>query len=736
MKFSVFQGWMLAGMLFALGAGASPLDLHNVVWDSPSENCHGSMPLGNGDLGLNVWMEKNGDLLFYIGKTDAWSDSVRLLKLGRVRVRCLPDLFGSTRKFRQELKFQQGEIVFSGRDAKMRVWVDANQPIVRVEVESGKAFEVVASLESWREADRVLEAGEAGSASATAADPGPCTELADTIVTNNERETVWYHRNTKSSWPATMALQGLASFAAQSPDPLMDRTFGGVLEKSPGKKTRHMVSVYALTKQTPGIDEWRKEIEELRAQGGRQDLESERRAHQAWWDAFWNRSWIRLGGARDTEPVNFGYIAQRFMNACTGRGAYPIKFNGATLTVDARRGAQGHIKGAYNADYRSWGGGYWFQNTRLIYWPMLESGDFDLMRPLFDMYMKALPLAEARTKTYFGHEGAFFPETMCFWGSYMNENYGWDRAGKAVSQVDNPYIRYYWQGGLELCAMMADYYEFTGDADFLRQTLLPFSEAILRFYDQHYKRDGAGRLVMEPAQALETWWVATNPLPEVAGLQYVIDRLLAMPSALTTAEDREGWARLRSAVPGIPMRDVEGGKILSPAESYVPQVSNSENPELYAIFPYKLFGVNKPNLDIAKRSFEVRRQKDDYCWHQDDAQMALLGLAKEARTGLVQRFQRTDKGSRFPGFWGPNNDYIPDFDHGGEGQIALQAMLVQYDGDKIMLFPAWPKAWDVSFKLRAPKNTVVEGVYRGGKVERLHVEPAAREKDVVTLTPQ
>jgi len=34
------------------------------------------MPLGNGDIGLNVWTEPGGDLLFYISKTDAWGDQV------------------------------------------------------------------------------------------------------------------------------------------------------------------------------------------------------------------------------------------------------------------------------------------------------------------------------------------------------------------------------------------------------------------------------------------------------------------------------------------------------------------------------------------------------------------------------------------------------------------------------------------------------------------------------------
>ena len=47
-----------------------------------------------------------------------------------------------------------------------------------------------------------------------------------------------------------------------------------------------------------------------------------------------------------------------------------------------------------------------------------------------------------------------------------------------------------------------------------------------------------------------------------------------------------------------------------------------------------------------------------------------------------------------------------------------------------MLFPAWPKDWNVDFKLHAPYNTVIEGVMKNGKVENLKVTPEIRKKDV------
>ena len=50
--------------------GASP---YNINWTTPSKVAAGSMPLGNGEVGINLWVEQNGDLLFYISRSDSYS---------------------------------------------------------------------------------------------------------------------------------------------------------------------------------------------------------------------------------------------------------------------------------------------------------------------------------------------------------------------------------------------------------------------------------------------------------------------------------------------------------------------------------------------------------------------------------------------------------------------------------------------------------------------------------------
>ena len=56
---------------------------------------------------------------------------------------------------------------------------------------------------------------------------------------------------------------------------------------------------------------------------------------------------------------------------------------------------------------------------------------------------------------------------------------------------------------------------------------------------------------------------------------------------------------------------------------------------------------------------------------------------------------------------------------------------MQTNGDRILLFPAWPKEWNVHFKLHAPGQTVVEAELKEGKVVKLQVTPEERKKDVV-----
>jgi hypothetical protein len=102
---------------------------------------------------------------------------------------------------------------------------------------------------------------------------------------------------------------------------------------------------------------------------------------------------------------------------------------------------------------------------------------------------------------------------------------------------------------------------------------------------------------------------------------------------------------------------------------------------------------------------------------------------------VAARAKSKDAGSRFPAFWGPNYDWVPDQDHGSIILKTLQAMIIQSEGRQIHLFPAWPKEWNVDFKLRAPFRTIIEGNFINGRASVVTVTPPSRLKDIV-LAPR
>jgi len=217
--------------------GKDPMSSDTLIWTSPSKDSRGSMPIGNGDIGANVWVEENGDLLFYLSKTDAWSENCRLLKLGRVRVALAPNPFQEGCTFSQTL---DGEILIrfkaAEQDVAIRFAVDALHPVVTVDIDSAQPVEATVSLEHWRTQRRELNGAEAHSAYGLLPAGGesivvePVFVEPDTILTGHKDRVVWYHRNERSIWKANLELQALGDVAENQDDPLLLRTFGALIE--------------------------------------------------------------------------------------------------------------------------------------------------------------------------------------------------------------------------------------------------------------------------------------------------------------------------------------------------------------------------------------------------------------------------------------------------------------------------------------------------------------------------
>jgi len=715
------------------------LDQYDVLWNSPSLDAAGSMPIGNGEVGANVWVEPGGDLLFLVARTDSFSEAARLLKLGRVRVQLEPNPFAAGAPFEQRLRLREGRIEIragaAGERVELELFVDAQADVIHVSGRSERALRVSATLESWRNQRKRLEGKELESSWTMRNAPASIevSEAADLDV-DQAGAVVWYHRNETSIVPLTLEHQGLSAAASLLRDPLLGRTFGGWMagegfakSGSRSLETRAAVRNFefklsAVAQQCADVVAW---IETAHEEQARSDRAGARAASADWWQRFWARSWVFVEGdpwpqpepnepapshAADPRPpsrITQAYLLQRWMQACGGRGNYPIKFNGSIFTVEPRFAGGPD----FDADWRRWGDAYWWQNTRLPYHAMLASGDYDMLAPLFGMYREALAICEARAKLYYAAEGAYFPETMTIFGTYANDDYGWDRTGHARGEVLCPWWQWAWNQGPELVALGLDLYERTRQEDFLREQLLPIARATLAWFDTRFERDAQGVLVIEPTQALETHWHGVvNDLPCVVGLHEICGRLAKLPARMLSAADLDLLARVRRSLPAIPITMTEAGaRKLSPAERYDPSRQNCESPELYALFPFRAARRGSELFEAARLAYLQRHDRLTNGWPQDGQDAALLGLVEDARANLIAKTRNSSPRFRFPAMWGPNFDWLPDQCHGSNLMHTLQLMLLQEDDAGRHLLPCFPSDWSVRFQLHARDGSLVRG---------------------------
>lgn len=748
-------------------------DAYNVVWTTPSQNASESMPCGGGDIGLNVWVEK-GEVLFYLSRSGAFDENNLFPKLGRVRLKLSPNPFANGR-FRQELKLREGLVEIEGGEgdsrATLRLWVDVEKPVVHVNIESAKPTNLEAIYENWRINERSLANTEERHAMLSFQDAPVSPVIHPDTVAFAGNGVTWYHRNKNSlAFDMTVEQQGLAAVKDKLWNPLRGLTFGGRMFgkglkpaaegrgryastdfnswtlKSEKPETKHDVQIVLHIATTENIAQWQEGLDSLEKQALANPSTDEAES-RSWWDAFWKRSYIVVqpGPPRPDSAewrVGRNYQLFRYQLACNAKGDYPTKFNGGLFTFDPE---YVNPKFPYTPDYRRWGGGsFTAQNQRLVYWPMLKSGDFDMLPSQLNYYARLRQNAEIRSEAYWGIKGASFTEHLENFGLPIAYVWDWKRPPTAPVGVEsNDWLEYQWDTVFEFGQMALDLHRYTG-ADI--SSYLPFIDSSLVFYDEYYRQgalargtkplDEAGKLILYPGTACETYKMAYNPSSTIAALQTVLRSLLELPETATTPEQRNRWTAMANSIPAISFREVKGRKTIAPAIVWS-RINNIEIPQLYPVFPWGIYGVGKPDLQVAidtwRHGVDRPSQRGFVSWHQDNIFCARLGLTDEAAALTLKKLGDSDR--RFPTFWGPGHDWVPDHNWGGSGMIGLQEMLLQIDGQKILLFPAWPKTWDVSFKLHAPHGTTVKAELRGGEIIQLQVTPQERTKDLEVLLP-
>lgn len=731
------------------------------------------MPCGGGSIGLNVWVENN-ELLFYISKSDAFEENNTLNKLGRVRISVSPNPFENS-EFKQELKLNDGYISISSvkgsEKTEFTVWVDVFRPLVHVDMESSVARTLTATYESWRFETFKLRKGEDFQGSCKSAPFDTVYMYKDSVSFQNNALSFFHRNHDYTIFDVNVKLQGLDSIKPKLHNPIKNNTYGGLMygtDMIPAGNTsgkyvdteykgwslqskkavyKQSVELSLFTSQTGSIKEWNDGLDKVVADA-RANSKTARIQTIDWWHQFWNRSHIVINPAKPDPAgkswqIGRNYQLFRYMLGCNAYGTYPTKFNGGLFTYDP---VFTDTSKHFTPDFRNWGGGTMTaQNQRLVYFPMLKSGDIDMMKPQFDFYERMRRNTELRSEYYWGHQGAGFTEQIENYGLSNPAEYNWNRPAYFDKGYDyNPWLEYLWDTSLEFCFMILETQRYS-NKDITEY--IPLIESCLTFFKEHYRYlarmrgtkefTDEGKLILYPTSGAETYKMAYNSTSTITALKTVLTHLLALPEDYLIAEKRNYWKSFLSCIPDIAYTECSGYITIAPAQSYE-RIQNVESPQLYPVFPWDMFGIGKPGLDTAVNTWKydplVNKFRSHLGWKQDVIWAARLGLIGDAKELIEKKLGNSD--NRFPAFWGPGFDWTPDNNWGGSGMIGLQEMLMQTTDDKIYLLPSWPSEWDVDLKLNAPKSTTVECVVKNGKIEKLIVTPMERQKDVVVLLKQ
>ena len=751
-------------------AQSNELNRYNVVWNSQSKNSSESMPCGGGDIGLNVWVE-HGELLVYLSRSGTFDENNTFVKLGRLRVKLYPNPFeGQT--FKQELVLNDGCVKISGSNGKettkINIWVDVFNPTIHLAILSNKPLSAKASYESWRYRDREMHGRENNQSSWKFAAPANTTTHADSVNFIGNTVQFYHHNQDSTIFDFTVQQQGMQAVKSVMFNPIKNLTFGGLLSgtdmiaagntngtynhtdykgwqlQSRKAVKQQNISVYLYTEQTADVSQWKAGL----AQTIKHDEQTSATAQQKttnWWHQYWQRSFINVNPdkpQRDNEQWQVGrnYQLFRYMLGCNAYGTSPTKFNGGLFTFDPSEVDSNY---SYTPDFRNWGGGLMTaQNQRLVYFPMLKSGDWDMLKPQFDFYLKSLHNAELRSQVYWKHKGAAFTEQIENFGLPNLAEYGNKRPAEYDKGLEyNAWLEYEWDTVFQFCLMMLDEQQYSGK---VIKDYVPFIESCLTFYQQHYlylakqrgskALDNKGHLILYPGSSGETYKMAYNSTTTIAALKTILTRVLELPDGYLNSDQKKTWATMLAQIPPIALAQFDHKPTIASAQLWE-RINNEETTQLYPVFPWHMYGVGKPDLQTAVNTYtydtDALKFRSHVGWKQDNIFAADLGLTDEA--ARLNTLKLKDSGRRFPAFWGPGFDWAPDHNWGGSGMIGLQEMLLQTDGKKILLFPAWPKNWDVHFKLHAPYQTTVEAVVKDGKLISLTVMPESRKADIINL---
>ena len=277
-----------------------------------------------------------------------------------------------------------------------------------------------------------------------------------------------------------------------------------------------------------------------------------------------------------------------------------------------------------------------------------------------------------------------------------------------------------------------DYYDFTGDVDFLREVGYPLLRDVATFYRAYLQEDAEGRLIIfpsrffeylsPPAPALGDYM--TNSVTDLAMFRLVFRRVIAAAEVLgidaaQVADWRDALARL------APYATYPSG-VWRPAESWTgPETGGPEGhitSECSRLYPVAI----GDEVDAWHGPEELRRQaRATYeamlgahrgAWDGSFSYIAAARMGDRDYAGLILGWLSGSSGPRTLNADLSDSAYHCDSAAAYPAEIITE-FLLQSQGSDIRLFPAVPLSGNYAFhSLRARGAFLVSSELRDGQV--------------------
>lgn len=244
---------------------------------------------------------------------------------------------------------------------------------------------------------------------------------------------------------------------------------------------------------------------------GALQLDEIRQRQRAWWQTYWNRSFLHLERSGEEDAFDYLenlYYLQFYALGCASRGAYPMIFNAGPYT--------------WNRDVRQWVNPHHW-NIQQSYWSPEAANRPELMNPYFKTYTRIAPAARRFAREDKKVErGLVISEMHDYSGRMLSYRNALTPASQIAQQFWNHYL-------------------FNQDRAFLEQVAWPFIRDCADFYADYARLNPeTGRYDIGPAAVYECEQGEhfTNTVVDLVTIRYIVPVAIRAAGILDTAPDR------------------------------------------------------------------------------------------------------------------------------------------------------------------------------------------------------